>query len=232
MRHGSVVNWFKRSMIHGVGLSVRAWHRLFLDVRVSGRDRVPPGPKIYACNHISSLDGFHVLPFLARPIHCILGPGYQSPFVARLLDAFEQIDALRLDQRQLVERAVCYLDRGESIIIAPEGDVQEQPQLGRFFPAVAKIYRISRAPIIPIAIAAPKDRLREWPRFKTVVDGRVYRMVVVHRGPYCIRFGAPWQPEIDQRSEARWTVRVTRSLRDRVASLREEIHSHESWAGP
>jgi hypothetical protein len=55
-------------------------------------------------------------------------------------------------------------------------------------------------------------------------------MVVVRRGPYCIRFGAPWLPHIDQSSESRWAVRMTRALRDRIATLTEEIRQYEPWA--
>ena len=223
------MNPLKRSMLGCFKLALRAGNRVMLDMRVEGHRAVPPGPKIYACNHISSLDGFHILPYLQGPAHLVLGPGYQSPFVARLLDAFEQVNALTIGQDAMVEQAAAYLRKGESILIAPEGDIQPPSRLGRFYPGVAKIYRAAPAPIIPIAVVAPRNSLREWPRFHTEVDGRVYKMVLVHRGPYGLRFGAPWRPEIDETSQARWAVQTTRSLRERIEALAGEIRSQESW---
>lgn len=228
---GRPMNPLKRSILGGVSLMIRGANRLLLDVRVSGRSRVPPGAKIYASNHISSLDGFHVMPYLRGPLHYVLGPGYQQGCAARMLDGLEQIDAMSQDQDAIVRRAAEYLGRGESIVIAPEGDIQPPFRLGRFYPGVAQIYRESGAPIVPMALVAPAASLREWPRFNTTIDGRLYRMVVVRRGPYCLRFGEPWRPEIDGASSARWAVRVARELRDRVAALIEEVRLSEGLVG-
>ena len=125
----------------------------------------------------------------------IIGPGYESKVLAWIFDRFEQINAMPEHRKTVVDNAVAYLKKGESVFTAPEGDLQDPFQLGAFFPGAARIYRKSRAPIIPIVLVAPRCVIKEWP-FQTVVDGRAYRTVSVLRGLFCINVGEPFTPEV------------------------------------
>lgn len=204
--------------------TIRCYQRLFLDLRVSGLERIPRGPKIYVQNHIASTDPYWVLPLLPDPVHVIVGPGYQSRLGGVVLDYMEQINAMPEHRATVVDKAVEYLRRGESVYTAPEGDLQPLFQLGRFYPGVAKMYRRFPTPIIPIALHAPPRALRACPWLDMNVDGRVYRSVNVLRGPFFVTIGEPFLPDLDLRADQRADdERIMTALRDRIAEIIDEI---------
>jgi 1-acyl-sn-glycerol-3-phosphate acyltransferase len=207
--------------------SLRLYRRLFLDMRVTGREHIPCGPKIFVTNHITSTDPYWVLPVFGEPVHVIIGPGYQSTLLAKVLDYLEQINAMPQHRKTVVEEAVKYLQCGESVYTAPEGDIQPLFQLGRFYPGVARIYRRCAVPIVPIALAAPAASLKAWPALDMVVEGRRYRGVFVLRGPYYINVGAPFRPtirqEVDEETE---NERIMGELRQRMSNLLDELRTN------
>lgn len=156
--------------------------------------------------------------------------------MGRVYDRFQQINAMPEMRSQVVPKAVEYLARGESVYTAPEGDLQDPFALGRFYPGVGRIYRRSRAPIIPIALLAPRRAMREYPRLAMTVDARVYRTVMVLRGTYCINIGEPFTPGVrDDLSEDEDARRIAEQLRDRVQSLiceiRDRLLPGVDWTG-
>ncbi|RME41851.1 MAG: 1-acyl-sn-glycerol-3-phosphate acyltransferase [Planctomycetota bacterium] len=187
-------------------------------------EHIPSGPKIYVQNHITSTDPHWVLPLLPEPVHIIIGPGYQSPTVARLLDYLEQINALPEHRKTVVEQAVRYIQQGESIYTAPEGDIQPVMRLGRFFPGVARIYRRTGVPIVPIALHAPPERIRHWPRLDIRVADRVYECRMLLRGPFWVRIGRPLRPalrtDVDESDDNR---RIMDEVKQTLADLLDEI---------
>ena len=223
------MNLIKRAMHRAFALSIRAWERLFLDRHVWGRENIPAGAKIVVVNHISSHDAFRIISVFPEPLHCVIGPGFHSPLIARLLHALEHINVMSERGKEVPVEAAKYLARGESVCIAPEGDIHEPFHLGRFFPGVARIYRQHPAPILPVALVAPRHSLREYPRRNTIIDGRVYRMVLVKRGPYCINFGEPWMPDCTGKSDAKALLYITRGLEERMATLVDDVRQHRFW---
>lgn len=223
------MNLIKRAIHRAFVLSIRACERLFLDKHVWGRENIPLGSKIVVVNHISSHDAFRIISLISEPLHCVIGPGFQSPLTAKLLHAFEHINVMSENGKEIAVEAAKYLAKGEPVCIAPEGDIQEPFRLGRFFPGVARIYRQYPAPIIPVALVAPRRSLREYPKRNTIIDGRVYRMVLVKRGPYCINVGEPWMPECTGKSDAKALLYITRGLEERIAALVDEVRRHKFW---
>ncbi len=223
------MNRVKRAFYRSFVRSIRLYERVFLDFHVWGRENIPPGPKIYAANHITSHDPLHVMPVFTEPVHFIVGPGFQSSLLARLLDSFEQINALAQDGEGIVNKAVGYLANGESVGIAPEADIQEPFRLGRFYPGVARIYRKYPVPIIPVGLVAPKRCMREYPKRSTVIGEQVYRFVVVKRGTYCVNLGEPWMPECPAGSAAKQVLYITRGLRERIQALVEDVRQNKFW---
>lgn len=218
------MNAFHRAAFRALTLGLRAYQRMFLEVEVRGRERIPRGPKIYVTNHVTSTDPYWVLPVFTEPVHVIIGPGYQSRVAAWVLDAFEQINAMPEHRGTVVDRAVQYLSRGESVYTAPEGDLQPVFKLGRFYPGVARIYRRSRVPMIPIGLHAPPEAMREYPRLDMMVDGRRYRTVFVLRGKYFIHVGEPFAPEVRHDvPEAEDNERIMDELKERIRGLIQQI---------
>jgi len=206
----------------------KIYQKLFMDFRVWGRELIPSGPKIYVTNHITSTDPSWVYPVFTEPVHAIVGPGYQSKFMARVFDFFEQINAMPAHRKTVVDTAVRYLQKGESIHNYPEGDLQAPFQLGHFYPGVARIYRRTRAPIIPIALVAPRSAMCEWP-INLVVEGRVYRCIVVLRGPYCVNVGEPFFPNMTENGGPEEDQRVMEELKERIRVLVEDVRINKFW---
>jgi len=222
------VDLVKRTLYRSMIGVLKIYQRLFLDFRVWGRELIPPGPKIYVTNHITSTDPNWVLPVFTEPVHVIIGPGYQSKVLALIFDFFEQINAMPDYRKTVVDAAVRYLQKGESIYTAPEGDIQEPFQLGHFYPGVARIYRRTRAPIIPIALVAPRSAMSEWP-MKIVVDGRVYRYIMVFRGPYCVNVGEPFYPDTTDDGGSEEDQRVMEEIKERIRLLVDDVRTNKFW---
>src|SRR3990172_1978533 len=119
------MNGFKRAILYSCRYPIMVYRRLFLDLHVWGRENIPEGPKIYVTNHVTSTDPFWVLPEFTEPVHIVIGPGYNLPWVAKVLDAFEQINCMPAHRNTVVKKAVTYLQRGEAVYTAPEGDLQD-----------------------------------------------------------------------------------------------------------
>jgi 1-acyl-sn-glycerol-3-phosphate acyltransferase len=217
----------KRTLYRSVVYATKVYQKLFMDFRVWGREQIQPGPKIYVTNHITSTDPHWVLPVFTEPVHIIIGPGYQSKVLARIFDYFEHINAMPDHRKTVVDAAVRYLQKGESIYTAPEGDLQEPFQLGHFYAGVVRIYRLTHAPIIPIALVAPRSAMREWRSLSMVVDGRVYRCIVVLRGPYCVNVGEPFFPDTTDDGGPEEDQRVMEELKERIRVLVEDVRTNK-----
>lgn len=209
-------------------LAVKVYQFLILDFRVWGREHIPEGPKLFVTNHITSHDSFWLMSVFPEPVHIVIGPGYQSRWVGRILDGMEQINASPSGRKTVVPEAVRYLKQGGAVYIAPEGNLQPQFELGRFYPGAAKIYRLARVPIVPIGLLAPKSSLKELPG-KTVVDGEVFRTVTTLRGPYCVNIGKPILPAIPDGTEREQDEHLTSLIRRRVEEMVEDARTNKFW---
>lgn len=213
-----------------VGL-LKVYQKLFLELHVFGREKIPKGPKIYVANHITSTDGGWVLPVLDEMVHVVNGPGYNWPLCARILDALGQINAMPAHRNTVVPKAVEYLERGEAVFVTPEGDIQEPFQLGRFYPGVAKMYRRIRVPIVPIALVAPKKAMRRH-RASLIVEGRAYRAVSVLRGPFLINIGDPLLPDYTEGTDREQDEHIMGIIKRRIESLVEDARLNKFWLPP
>lgn len=224
------MRWIERFIYRATMMACRGCTKLFVNLRVWGRENIPLGAKIYAQSHITAGDPYFVLPIIPDCVHVVVGPGYNLRPLAWVLDRFEQINAMPDHRAKVIDHAVKYLEKGEAIYTAPEGDFQELFQLGRFYPGVAKMYRRSRAPIIPIALVAPTRHARDYKWLENEVDGRVYRAYFMFRGTYCINIGKPFCPEIrDDVDEKEDNERITAELKQRIQELVNEIRYDKFW---
>lgn len=222
------MNYIKRAIYSSLVFPARIWQHLFLNLHVWGRENIPKGPKIFVSNHIASTDPHWLTLVFNEPVHWVIGPGYQTKIMTRILDFMEHINAMPEHRKTVAKNAAVYLNRGESVYIAPEGDIQEPFQLGKFYPGVAKIYRAASKPIVPIALAAPKHAMRNYSN-NMVVDGRIYRTVTVLRGPFLINIGEPMMPDIPDGSETTQNEQITQIVKERIESLLEDIRLNKFW---
>lgn len=125
-----------------------------------GRDQVPrSGAVILAVNHVSYVDP----PLLAHFVYdCGRLPRFLAkielfrlPFAGRVVRGAGQIPVLRHtpDAAQALSAAVEALQRGECLVIYPEGTITKDPRMWpmRARTGVARLALMTGAPVIPVA---------------------------------------------------------------------------------
>jgi len=134
---------------------LRFWFRLSHE----HLERIPrSGPAIVACNHISYLDpltnGEAVVRAGRRPRFLAKEDLFRIPIVGRALRGAGQIPVSRGTRgRSSLDRAAEALDRGEVIVVYPEGTVTKRedglPMEGKT--GLARLALRTGAPIVPMA---------------------------------------------------------------------------------
>jgi 1-acyl-sn-glycerol-3-phosphate acyltransferase len=157
---------------------MRIWMRHLI---VEGRERIPPGPVIYAATHTSMADTPLILWAVgARRDRLVVTaardfffrrnrPGF-GPFVA-LVFAAVPIDRTGSPRRSL-DDAITWLRRGFSVVIYPQGTIpghaEDETRLHR---GVALLAKRSGCTVVPIRISGASDFLPagvHWPRRASV----------------------------------------------------------------
>lgn len=197
--------------------------RLLFRVRVEGTEHVPlRGPAILAFDHVSVLDGPVLAVVTARRIRresrfLVAAEVFRFPLIGRILRAYDQIPIRRGEgDAAALDRAIAVVRSGAMAAIAPEGRVNDDPELGlqRVRSGVARIALPTGAPVIPVGIWGTH---RRWPR-TGLRWGRPWRPRVA------IAFGSPILPVAEQTDPGEadsLTHRVRESLTHQVARARE-----------
>jgi glycerol-3-phosphate dehydrogenase (NAD(P)+) len=158
-----LVYWIVRAILQP------AFHLYWRLSRI-GREHIPPtGPVILASNHRSFLDPFVIAVMARRPIYFM---AKKELFVNRpvswLLGALGAypIDRGASDQDAMATtRAI--LERGDGVLIFPEGTRTRPGELGRPKRGVGRLALETGAPVVPIAVIGTEAVRNGW-RFRPV----------------------------------------------------------------
>jgi 1-acyl-sn-glycerol-3-phosphate acyltransferase len=138
------------------------------------------------------------------------------------------MDALGRDRKQVVAKAVSYLQKGESVYIFPEGVFKTQETLMSFKRGIAEIYLSHPCPVIPIGLIAPKRRVKNK---MSRTAGRT--MTVVSRNYYA-NIGKPMEfkaalslAEVDRDKACQ---SILDELGIRIEALIREIKTDKFWS--
>ena len=127
---------------------------------IEGRENIPArGPAIVACNHVSYLDPLAVAYAIStagrRPRFLAKSELFRNPVLAGLLRMTGQIEVERGTARAALafHRALEALDRGEIVVVFPEGTVTTDPELQPMAPksGAVRLALRAQAPLIPCA---------------------------------------------------------------------------------
>jgi 1-acyl-sn-glycerol-3-phosphate acyltransferase len=135
-------------------------------IRAQGLDRLPPGPYILACNHLSWVDPFLLLGWLPHsPRVHFLGRRssiYNKPWKRWTLDFMGGIIPVESGEiRQLSEAVRGVLERGGVIAIFPEGGVgTTEGTLQRLRLGVGHFAAESAAPVVAAGMAGTRELWR------------------------------------------------------------------------
>ncbi|MBN2511009.1 MAG: 1-acyl-sn-glycerol-3-phosphate acyltransferase [Spirochaetales bacterium] len=228
------MHWVKKIIYKTIQTAIKLQLNLFYDFRVWGAENIPPGPKIYCSNHFSSSDPGFVITLMKEPVHMVIGSAFGIPVLNSILSMGEQINAYSEEDRRLVvPRAVEFLKKGESVYIFPEGDLNDQLSLKRFYLGLAKVYMACPVPVIPIGLISPRRNVED--KDITVKEVLYHQLRVVSRNYYA-NIGPPVDfPEsvLDPRDaeyEKKRAIEITDLVKARIEELILDIRHTKFWS--
>ncbi len=151
------------------GLSMRRLHR----------ERIPPvGPVILASNHRSFLDPFLIACLVRRPVYFVAKRElFRIRPIAWILGALGAFPIVRgQGDGKAMATALAILERGDVVVIFPEGTRVRPGPLGAPRRGVGRLALQSGAPVVPIAVIGTED---------------VRRGVIFRPRPVTLSCGAP-----------------------------------------
>jgi glycerol-3-phosphate dehydrogenase (NAD(P)+) len=157
---------------------VKTFILVYFRLRRLGREHIPDGGVVLAANHRSFLDPFAIGCCLPRPIYFLAKQEmFKNPILGWILNCMGAFPIRRGESdAESMETALRLLDRGDAVVIFPEGTRIKEGSLAEPKRGVGRLALQSGAPVVPIAITG-SERAR---------DGWKIRPVKVH-----LRCGPP-----------------------------------------
>jgi len=137
---------------------------LYFRIRRTGREHIPAGKVILAANHRSFLDPFVIGTCLRRPIYFLAKSEiFDSKAIGWFLNCLGAFPVRRGESdEQSMATALALLERGEAVVIFPEGTRRRSGPLQEPKRGVGRLALESGAPVIPIALAGTERARRGW----------------------------------------------------------------------
>jgi glycerol-3-phosphate dehydrogenase (NAD(P)+) len=153
-----IVYWLVRGVL-------QAFFHVYFRLSRIGREHIPAdGPVIVASNHRSFLDPFVIGTMARRPMYYVakkeLFRNRLQSWILSALGAFP-IDRGRGD-KDAMRTARELLERGECVLIFPEGTRVRPGPLGRPKRGVGRLALETGAPVVPVAVFGTENVRRGW----------------------------------------------------------------------
>ena len=130
-----------------------------------GREHVPAeGPALIAPNHRSFLDPFVLGCCIRRPIYFMAKRElFKNRFVGWILNCLGAFPVKRGESdEEAMETARLLLERGEAVLVFPEGTRIRRGSLGRPKRGVGRLALETGAPVVPVAVTGSEHVRRGW----------------------------------------------------------------------
>jgi len=199
---------------------LRAYVTLFFDsIHVLGKSDLPEGPKVIVANHTNLTDGF-VLPFVIKErLHYLIqADAFTLPVIGRLLALADQIPVNIGRGLEALEAAKVRLSWGHSVVIFPEGRLNDGRSLHRAGVGAARLAAESGATIVPVGFFVP-DQYARW--IKGHFHGREALARWQFGGKCFVKIGDSWDIKaiLQENMNYRELRRLTEKLMARIAEL-------------
>jgi 1-acyl-sn-glycerol-3-phosphate acyltransferase len=168
---------------------------LYLRLNRLSRAHIPSsGPVILAANHRSFLDPFVIGTLTTRPVYYMAKRElFQRPWQALLLSALGAFPVDRgAGDRHAMDTARAILERGDCLVLFPEGTRVRSGPLGHPHRGVGRLALQTGAPVVPIAVigtAEVRRGLRIRPRRVTLRCGPPLRYPILSNPSPSIALG-------------------------------------------
>lgn len=139
--------------------------KILLRSHAAGKENVPKnGPCIVVANHVNLLDSPLLGVSLGRRVYFMAKEElFDSPIFGWLSKQFGAFPVAKgkLDRRA-GRKALELLNRGQAIIVLPEGKRSEDGKLGEAYPGAALLATRNCVPIVPIGITGTSRLTGKW----------------------------------------------------------------------
>jgi glycerol-3-phosphate dehydrogenase (NAD(P)+) len=143
---------------------LKPWILAYFRLRRLGREHVPDGGVVLAANHRSFLDPFAIGYCINRPIYFVAKQElFDNPILGWILNCMGAFPIRRggADEESMAT-ALRLLERGEAVVIFPEGTRIRTGSLGKPKRGVGRLALQSGAPVVPVAITGSERARRGW----------------------------------------------------------------------
>lgn len=173
-----------------------SWLRLVYRIRVHGREHLPDeGPAVLIANHYTWIDALFLMLLPRREIKAVAWAGNFGNKAARWFADYSGVILISGGPKSIargIRTAREALQRGEMVLIFPEGGLSRTGQIQAFRPGVLKIAEGTGAPVIPVYL----DQL--WGSFFSYQGGKaMHRIPRTFRRPVSIHIGRPLPADME-----------------------------------
>jgi 1-acyl-sn-glycerol-3-phosphate acyltransferase len=221
-------------LIQAGNVIIGGYARLFLDFSVMKIQPIPPGPKLFACNHPTTTDPFLIELLCKEPVRVLITSGaFQVPAFREFLLGSGHIPVNRGEGKgeAIIGQAVEALNQGKAVCIFPEGVLSPEESNGfGLAPAHSGVGRIALAsgvPVIPVGIAVDKNSIITVTKEFSFTDGPAIGRWAAG-GSYVMTVGRPLSFSGDPQDRAQVQdvgEQITKELRRLVDMSRKRVRS-------
>ena len=137
---------------------------VYFRLRRLGTEHIPEGGVILASNHRSFLDPFAIGCCLGRPIYFVAKQElFMNPLLGWILNCLGAFPIKRgASDEESMDTSLALLERGEAVVIFPEGTRIRTGSLGSPKRGVGRLALQSGKPVVPIAVTNSERARRGW----------------------------------------------------------------------